>query len=42
MTKKTLGYPYTYGDQLTLEMACNNRKTVHNTDTFLQLNGLFF
>ena len=26
MTKKTLGYPYTYGDQLTPEMACNNRK----------------
>ena len=26
MTKKNIGYPYTYGDELTPEMACNNRK----------------
>ena len=26
MTKKTFGYPYTYGDQLTLKMVSNNQK----------------
>ena len=26
MTKKNIGYPFTYGDELTPEMACNNRK----------------
>lgn len=26
MTKKNIGFPYTYGDQLTSKIACNNRK----------------
>lgn len=26
MTKKNIGYPFTYGDELTPEMAGNNRK----------------
>lgn len=35
MTKKSRGYPYTYGDQLTPEMACNNRKQAVSYSVFI-------
>jgi len=35
MTKKNIGYPYTYGDQLTPEMACNNRKQAVSYSVFI-------